>query len=174
MKKNFYNSILEGKEAENRFKSVTKNAGFTCVEKTDIKSQCLDHVDFQLIGKKTSALVDVKAMKRVSRGDKTPNFEKIWLEFKNVSGKKGWLYGGADYIAFETPKSFSFIKRDSLVKWAEDNIDLDNIVDSAKMAYKKGYTREGRKDLISFVNLSEISHLIEFNIGENGLKKGKI
>ena len=61
----------------------------------DLKEQ-FSHVDYVTdFGK-----IDVKARKRVARKDSDVQDDLVWLEFKNVQGKIGWVYGKADWIAF--------------------------------------------------------------------------
>jgi hypothetical protein len=43
---------------------------------------------------------DVKGIKRDTRHGNL-NTKIVWTESKNVRGNPGWLYGKADYIAFE-------------------------------------------------------------------------
>jgi hypothetical protein len=62
---------------------------------------------------------DIKALKKVKRSDADTNQEIHWIEIENVHGKNGWLYGAADYIAFETNKSWLIVKRENLVKLVE-------------------------------------------------------
>ena len=67
------------------------------------------HIDYWLAmnpdGKKWG--VDVK-------GNNLP--DEIWVEFKNVRGNDGWLYGGATIIAFDMPEEggFSIVDREEL------------------------------------------------------------
>ena len=164
----FSSSIKDGQTTEDRFKNLSEAAGFKCTEKSDMKSQVQDHIDFELKGKVKVVSVDVKGMRRKSRRDKNVSSEIIWLEFKNVRGRKGWLYGKASFISFERESGFAFINREELKDWAEKNIDLTTMVKSSKLAYKKGYQREGRDDLISFVYSEDIEPLIDFEVLENG------
>lgn len=169
MQRKYKDSFFQGKKAEGRFKSLMELAGLECTATPDIKSQCRDHIDFVVKSARKPAIsVDVKAMKRHRRSDTDTDDTKLWIEFKNVRGQKGWLYGKADFLAFERPLGFSFIKRTALVEWAERNIDLTKPVSSAKLAYLKGYTRKDRSDLIAFVNFADIVHLINFEVNNDG------
>ena len=85
--------------------------------------------------------------------------EWIWVEFKNVRGKDGWLYGLADFIAFETEESFILSFRKELVDWCESKIDLKDKVYSAEEAEYMPYTRKGKQDLISMIQLRDIENL---------------
>ena len=78
--------------------------------------------------------VDVKIMKKTSRSDASAQDKWIWVEFNNVNGNDGWLYGEADYIAFERQNNFTLVNRKELVKIAEELVDLKNTVSSSKLA----------------------------------------
>lgn len=160
----FASSINEGNAAEKKFEEIIKKLGFTCKYLSDFKSQCHDHVDYSVEKDGKTALIDVKAMKRISRSDKKPSSSKIWLEFKNVNGKNGWLYGKANFIAFESDDGFHLVPRDKLLIWALNNIDFDNPADSTANAYKKAYSRNKKNDLISYVDFEDIKHLVHLSI----------
>lgn len=166
----FRRSHSEGKETEARFSDLLQNVGFQCEFLEDTQSQCIDHVDFRVTTPKENFLVEVKGLKRMARSDESFASDRVWLEFRNVCGNLGWIYGKADYLAFETPDGFLFIKRNALVKWAEENINFGKVVFSPNMAYKKAYTRKGRQDLISYVTMDDIRHLVRFTISEDGIK----
>ena len=44
----------------------------------------------------------------------------MWLEFKKNFGQEGWLYGKANFIAFETRESFVIASRKKLLQWVMD------------------------------------------------------
>lgn len=100
--------------------------------------------------------VDVKIMKRTSRSDASAQDKWIWVEFNNVNGNDGWLYGEADYIAFERKNNFTLVNRKELVKIAEELVDLEARVSSSKLARYKAYRRYGRSDLIAMMELDKI------------------
>lgn len=99
---------------------------------------------------------DVKARKRVQRQDENPSDEMVWVEFLNVIGNMGWLYGQSQYIVFERDKDFLVVERDKLRELSERLCDLALKVPSASQALYRGYTRHGRKDLVSMVKMSDI------------------
>ena len=99
--------IDDGKRAEANFVRIfTKRFGVAPI-KTSAYVDKHDHIDFYInVGKRRSS-VDVKSWK------KDPNY--IWIEFISY-GKLGWLYGKAEYIAFERPdeQGFIVVKRQKL------------------------------------------------------------
>ena len=130
------------------------NKRTTDVRAADLKEQ-FSHVDyFSDFGK-----IDVKARKRVARKDTDVQDDLVWLEFKNVQGKFGWLYGKADWIAFERDEDFVLVKRHDLALMAEKLCDVGDRVAVGKDALYKGYQRSGRKDLLSIVKMSDILKL---------------
>ena len=120
----------------------------------DLREQ-FSHVDYVTdFGK-----IDVKARKRVARKDDDVQDELVWLEFKNVQGKFGWLYGKADWIAFEREDDFVLVKRSDLALMGEKLCAVGDRVSTGKDALYKGYQRRGRKDLLSIVKMSDVLKL---------------
>ena len=70
---------------------------------------------------------DVKGRKKVSRGRKIQD-DYIWIEFQNVTGHRGWLYGDADFIAFERESDFVVIPRKILIKVCYILVDKERYV----------------------------------------------
>ena len=99
-------SNATGRCAEVRFVRAARNKGLL-VTKSNHTEDIHQHIDYWLAmnhdGRKWG--VDVK-------GNNLP--DEIWVEFKNVRGNDGWLYGGATIIAFDMPEeegSQSWIER---------------------------------------------------------------
>lgn len=98
--------------------------------------------------------IEVKSMKSKKRGQKQdPNI--IFLEYNNIDGGIGWLYGNADYIAFEQNKFFILFPRIDLLKFAEcKRKKIKTVKDSGII--NTLYSRRNRKDLIGCFSLNEI------------------
>lgn len=111
-----------------------------------------NHIDYY----SSFGTIDVKAKKKLNRGDEKEQDEFVWLEFKNVQGKPGWLCGNTDIIAFERNNDFVLVKRKSLLNMTLKKCDISKRVSYSKDALYKGYTRKGRKDLITIVKMSDI------------------
>lgn len=140
--------------AEQTFKKIALTKGFLVKEAT--KNQQLSHIDFLIEDKnKKIYTFDVKARKKVNRTDASTEDSLVWVEFKNVSGADGWLYGAADYIAFERESDFLIINRLNLVTLCE-RVVQNKKVTSAKDALYAKYTRDGRKDEISLIKMEDI------------------
>ena len=159
----FKRSIEEGLQGEKRFRAIIESFGLSAKE-ASFKENVHDHIDFFVKGE-TEKLsdfgfsVDVKARKRKSRGSDEYDDEYAWVEFKNVQGKKGWLYGKADKIAFEIESGFLMVDRAELVKWCEEKVDFTRFARKAHTAIYKVYTRKGREDLISRIKIEDVRGL---------------
>lgn len=151
-------SSQEGESAELAFKKILESKSHTFREAT--KAEQLRHIDF-IITMPNGAEVkyDVKARKRVNRQDNNHNDDLIWLEFKNVAGKKGWLYGEADYMVFEREKDFLVVSRAKLIEFAEKKCDLTKIATKSSEALYAAYQRKDRLDCVSLVRASDIEPL---------------
>lgn len=115
------------------------------------------HIDFHLTSKDGKEYsLDVKGMKKISRHDNFVQDEWIFIEFKNVNGDNGWLYGHADYIVFETKTSFIFVLRKDLIEVCDKLIDKTYQVESSSDCAYRVYTRHDRHDLVSRIKLSDI------------------
>lgn len=149
-----------GKKAEKLYEDILKSRDIES-EEVKGKRQWVDHIDFLLThpdGSEES--VEVKARKKSSRSDDKVQDEWIWIEFKNVQGKDGWLYGKADRIAFQVEEGFVMIDRKKLVKLAEKLIDLEDIVKKSSDAQYKGYRRWNRpKELVGMLKMDDIKSL---------------
>lgn len=93
-------SIEDGKRAENNFVRLFKKKFGVEPIKTPENQDKYDHIDYIMKIGSHEATVDVKSWKK--------NDKYVWVEFVSY-GKLGWLYGKADYIAFENPDEQSFI-----------------------------------------------------------------
>ena len=90
--------MARGKRAEKEYAKLYKNVSLPTEEE-----DCNEHWDLKI----NEIKIDVKAIKK--------NDENIhFVEFKNVLGKKGWLYGDADGFAFETEDYWIEVKKEDL------------------------------------------------------------
>lgn len=69
----------------------------------------------QTNGKATSVRVDLK--KKNTKQSK----HWVYIEYENSKGGKGWLYGMADFIIFETFDSFILVPRKSLITFLNES-----------------------------------------------------
>ena len=140
-----YQSYLDtGKKVELEFAKVLVQPVFSSKEE-DIN----EHWD--VMDEFNGYKYDVKAMKKRRRSETKPNPHYHWIELTNVNGKAGWLYGQADFIAFEIINQWIIVNR---IKLACSLNDI-NIVETR--------TRRGRLDkilLIESVDLIIISDIV--------------
>ena len=124
------------------------------------------HIDKYVTDDAGTWSVDIKARKKTRRSDDNAQDDWIWIEFQNVRGNTGWLYGEADYIAFETQDNFVIVKKDSLIEYVEGAVDMGKSVKYSGEAKYKTYRRAGRNDLLTMVELSEIKNNCKYSIWE--------
>ena len=151
-------SGLDGLSVEEKFERWCVKRGnrvYAPPEKANIE----DHIDVIIYNKKDERhTADIKAEKRVSRGSRKQS-SWTWVEFANVNGKAGWLYGKADYVIFELDKGWLFVKLERLKDLSEQLVDMNTIVKTPQAAKYKIYQREGRKDKISLIEIDEIKRI---------------
>jgi hypothetical protein len=140
-------SWRNGNIAANRYKRANPDA-----KKSTWHEDVHMHIDFW----HDDRGVDVK-------GNNLP--DEIWVEFKNVRGELGWLFGEAEWIAFDMPEvcGFVVVDRVDLKDWCHKNVDFDRIVEK-HLAYKKCYQRKDRGDLITKIVLSDLQQLDSYRV----------
>lgn len=149
LKKRKARSGHSGRFVEQKYRRI-----FPDIEPSSLNEDKFKHVDFW----HGEDGVDVK-------GNNFP--EAIWIEFKNVQGKLGWLFGEARWIAFDVPELTGFVRveRQDLADWCKHNVEYQNIVSKGD-CYRKGYTRSGRSDLITKVCLADLQELESYEVFE--------
>jgi len=151
--------IQTGLGAEQFFEQIalSKNLEVKTAKRRDNMHKHIDkYITQDNEGKLHTWSVDIKARKKTSRNDSQAQDDWIWIEFQNVRGNTGWLYGDADRIAFETQDNFTIVEKDSLIKYVENVVDMGKSVKYSSQAQYKTYRRAGRNDLLTMVELSEI------------------
>jgi len=101
--------------------------------------------------------VEVKSMKARKRGQQ-PDPNIIYLEVHNIDGFPGWVYGEADYVAFQTPTGFMMVNRIRLVEKVNHYFTRLPYVTESGIDYTL-YGRFNRKDLVMILPFSEISQI---------------
>jgi len=148
-------SRREGTRSEDKFVAACQARGYE-TKKSSKEEDINLHIDYYVMrkGRKTVS-VDVK-------GGNHPNV--IWVEFKNVRGNEGWMYGKADWIAFELAEvgGFAMVLRSELAALAEEIVEP--VFVDKKQADRKYYQRKDRKDVISRLWLSDIQKCNSYNI----------
>jgi len=143
-----------GDDTEDLFVSACTKLGYACT-KTNASTDMFDHIDFYIDRPSGRTSVDVKGKNTI---------DSIWVEFKNVKGKDGWLYGKAQYIAFDMPElnGFVMVGRNELKDRCEQIIE--KVFVSKSEAIRKLYTRDGRMDVIAQIELNDIKDLKSYRL----------
>lgn len=134
--------MIRGKNAEKEYARIysgatdQNNIEFS-TEQEDIKQ----HWDVSINGVK----IDVKAIKK-------DNENIHFVEFKNVLGNKGWLYGDADGFAFETKDYWIEVSKEELQEMVHDKC-----IDKVKgWDFYELSSRPGAKDLFTKVKTLDL------------------
>lgn len=159
-------NLDRGLKAERKFTLLAVHKGYKIRPSTSYQD-IYEHWDYELTKDGRSFKVEVKAMKKIKRSDPSPQDMYAWVELHGVrKWDEGWLYGGkADYIAFETKKSFILVDRKKLLNYINHRLS-DEIVDKPEEAlvkdaqdkYKR-YRREGRHDELILIEMSVLKSL---------------
>ena len=152
-------SNRQGNESVRRFIDACRAIGYE-TRKSSREEDIFDHIDYWVKrrnykNEQIESGVDVK-------GGNSP--ECVWIEFKNVNGDNGWMYGEAEFIAFEMPEENGFVvvRRQELADYAELVVE-ETFVPKAE-AYRKLYQRAGRQDVISLLYLDDLKELKSYKV----------
>lgn len=149
--RNFYRS------AEYEVMEITQKLFGGTVEKSTEDEDKLMHVDFWWYSPKKGKLgIDVKGIKKNDKKEFDDTFQ--WIELQNIIGKKGWLYGEEDYIAFKTFTKVVYVKREYLAEYVEKKMKKCEPVSIKSKEFFIPYTRSfwGHKDISVKVPMSDI------------------
>ena len=149
----YADSMARGREAEDRFVRVAEARGLT-VAHSRKKDDIFKHVDFLIVDGDVGMMIDVKARKRITRGDKQAQDKEIWLELKNVGGNPGWVYSEG-WVAFETVEGFIVVSKEKLQQLVDELVSEDMVERAGEALYNR-YSRRGRKDLLTRVLLKDV------------------
>jgi hypothetical protein len=156
-------SFESGDKAESSFETAIRKANLSC-KKTSFQEE-IRHIDFWIEGERLPrTAVDVKSRKKAKRADDKYNDEVVWIEFSNVQGKRGWLYGESNIIAFERENDFLLVNRKLLARLCEKLCDLSQLNVGFGMPMYTGYQRKGRKDLLSLIKMTDIINEIKHTV----------
>jgi hypothetical protein len=152
-------SNQQGNESVRRFLDACNAIGYE-TRKASRKEDIYDHIDYWVKrrnynNEKIESGVDIK-------GCNHP--ECVWIEFKNVNGNKGWMYGKAEFIAFDIPEigGFAVVQRKDLAEYAERVVEM--VFVSKSEATRKLYQRAGRQDVISRIHLEDLQKIKSFKL----------
>lgn len=124
-----------------------------------------NHIDLIYTKKNQITKFDIKSMKKVNRKDAEVNDQIHWIELQNVRGNPGWIYGKADYIAFELQNSWLIVKRTDIIDWIDKKV-TDKTIGKSKDFYKY-YQRWGRQDIVVKVKTADLRQIVKYEINKN-------
>lgn len=157
-----YSKYLEtGKEVEAIFiRSFAAHFGvpINAIVAATIKEDINRHFDLSYAGMK----IDVKGLKKIYRQEPVTNQEFHWIEFKNVAGNKGWLYGDADIFAFELNISFLCVRKEKLQELIHNYCAAKYLMVNRE-PYRL-YRRPGRNDILTIAKSLDLAQISDFII----------
>jgi hypothetical protein len=144
--------VKKFKVVEDKFAAVIKQLGEVAPSTTE--QDINEHWDVKLDIK-----FDVKAVKKVNRSDGETDETIHWVELINVRGNRGWLYGEADYFAFELDEYWVIVNKQILQTFIAKKCAKKEKSDTP--ALYKIYNRRDRLDAITLVKTIDLMYLAE-------------
>lgn len=169
----------QGDHTEKQFSLLASRYGWTATPSSDYENM-REHIDFHLKKAERNHPIDVKGMKALSRSNAVvqdewhviefiavgfprqkictyrPPFDPALPDFSAGSGRAGWVYGRADFIAFETKTQWLFVPPKELIAECIRIVDFDKTAPYARDAQYKVYSRPERGDLITLIHKSDL------------------
>lgn len=111
--------------------------------------------------------IDVKGVKKNHHRDDDDHYddEIHWIEIVNTQGKKGWIYGNMDYIAFMLKKKILFVRPSDLYGLVLYNIVGKELVfANENLPFYQPYRRNNRNDIIIKVPSTDLEQKSVFII----------
>lgn len=147
--------FIIGKIKESAFASL-----FSRVSSPTQSQDMYEHWDLKI-----EAKIDVKSLKKQSREDIMYNENFHWVELMNVRGDKSWLYGDADFFAFETEDYWIIVAKTRLQNFIEGKTKGQEI-GSSKDPYSL-YRRKDRLDIVVKVKTLDLFYISQQIINKN-------
>ena len=152
--------FTEGRKLENDFgKLLVEKCGGSILhsdQQTDIKN----HIDLVWLPPKgRKCTFDVKGARKNARNNNFTSEENTWVEFRNVKGNLGSLFGKEDYIAFEKGNQWLIVRRNELAEKCMSLIKENKIYTENPNENFLLYSRKDRKDIIMRIPVSLIENL---------------
>jgi hypothetical protein len=145
--------LAKGKQKEKEFLKDYKNKYSNVESKESTKIQDIkEHFDLTINGKK----FDVKGLKKINRDDSYFNENYHWVELKNVHGDLGWLYGNADFFAFELNECWLIVDKLKLQKLIASKVNKKVKVKNQDEALYCLYTRDNRLEKITLIKTIDL------------------
>ena len=168
MNPKYKNEYEKGIKVEQVVKQILESKGYSVIE-AESHQNMNEHWDICYFKNELPIYIDVKSRKKIKRADPHPTDDYVWIELLNVSGRKGWLYGKANFFVFEQLSTFIFVEAESLRSYIDlvfsenfeipqsENTELDHLL------FKK-YTRSGKKDVLTLLPTSDLTNNCRYYI----------
>lgn len=156
---NYQEFVKQGKKVEELFVQCMNSRNVQFASQHEDMHQ---HWDVMIDGMK----YDVKGMKKINRHDEDVTDLYHFVELRNVHGEKGWLYGDADYFAFETRLDFLLVSKYKLQAYIHKHTINPESINPHKVPFHN-YSRKanfGRDDLMTLVPVIDLLQLSERQI----------
>ena len=142
-------------DVKNEFIKSLNKLGINGIILTDQDKENAGDIDTIL-----SVKVNIRPLQKNSRADSKPNENIHWVEALNSMGKKGWLYGPSNYIAFETNDYWVLVEKNKLAEFIASKVQDPNITNNSSLFYKK-FRLDGRKDILVKVKTIDLCYIAE-------------
>ena len=137
------------------FSDIAKSKNYKVSKPTYLQRK--DNIDLVLEGQSDGVpqqvTVDIK-----KKNGKNSN-QWVYIEYKNSKGGEGWLYGGAQFVVFETSSSFIFVPRKALINYLNSSQcvrwDLPYVDQSWRSKYRL-FRRPNTLEIISQIKVSDL------------------
>lgn len=150
--------FIDGKRKEYEFADLLlKRFGGRCSEAT--KQQDIhDHIDLIWTIDDKTYTFDIKGLKKNHRHDDQVDGSMHWIEFINVHGEPGWLYGKADWLVFECIDRWLFVMPKVLMQSIHDKL-RDSKIYYKDPGYYQLYQRKNRSDIVVKVPIEDLASI---------------
>lgn len=174
----------QGTEAERRFDTVMGEIGYLSIPSTEFENK-FKHFDRRVCYADKFFKVDVKGLKRRKRGEPEFCHDSVWIEVINGGPREkphsypGWLYGEADYFAFERNLfDFYFFEKNVLQKFIKERklnhppVLMPESPSDVRLytVYERVEMGMGRKDGIVLVPYRDLERLIYMRQSKKGIQ----
>ena len=162
-----------GRGAEQQFEAMCRRHGWRWRKATP-SEDAQEHWDYlvQRGSREQPERIEVKSEKKLKRSDREPSRTFTWLEWEGVpradgTSNAGWLYGRADYIAFQSHSAdgqlgFLLCKRTECLALAQRCAATAVVYSSGPLRLHQLYARQTRgapRGTVILVKLTELAAL---------------
>jgi hypothetical protein len=164
--------VSRGQLAEDTFKKLLVAEGYP-VRDANRQEQIQSHIDFIVNQNNKPVNYEVKARKKIRRSDPDVQDDFVWVEIQSVSDRDGnvhlgWIFGAADFIAFERASDFIVVDRLKLLDFVKTNCNLKKIAHQPEDALYKCYERKdfrtgnlrGKMTMVTMKDVESLPHRI--------------